>query len=283
MEPHLVQGSHEWLEMRKSHIMASDAPIIMGQSPWKTPYQLWEEKLGLRNPPSMNDAMRRGHELEPIARQAYNDHTHLCAEPEVVFHPEIKWMGASLDGLSLDRSIVVEIKCPGIKDHQLACDGKVPDKYYAQLQHQLAVINLNLLHYFSYRDGEFHLIEVIRDEKYIENLYSEEGDFWKKMQDFQPPELSDRDYVQKMDEGWLQTAQNWASVSTKLKSLKDTEKVYRESLIQMSMGQNCQGGGIKIQKILRKGSVDYKTIPELSGVDLEEYRKEPVESWRITP
>lgn len=278
----IQQNTPEWLELRKNKIGASDAPIILGDSPWKTPYQLWEEKLGLRPQPSMNDAMRRGHELEPIARQAYNDHTGNCVEPEVLFHKEHEWMMASLDGVSLDRSIVVEIKCPGEKDHQAASDGKVPDKYYAQLQHQLAVINLNLLHYFSYRDGDFHLIVVERDEKYIENLYSEEVDFWKKMQDFQPPELSNRDYVQKKDEGWLQTAQNWASVSTELKSLKDREKVYRESLIQMSMNRNSQGGGVKVQKIIRKGSVDYKDIPELSGVDLEEHRKEPIESWRIT-
>jgi len=31
---------------RKGFIGGSDAPIILGLSPWKSPYQLWLEKIG---------------------------------------------------------------------------------------------------------------------------------------------------------------------------------------------------------------------------------------------
>ncbi len=54
----LIQHSNEWLELRKNKIGASDAPIIMKVSPWKTPYRLWEEKLGLTECVS-NQAMKR--------------------------------------------------------------------------------------------------------------------------------------------------------------------------------------------------------------------------------
>ncbi len=278
----IQQNTPEWLEMRKSKVGASDAPIIMGDSPWKTAFQLWEEKLGLRQPPQMNAAMQRGHELEPIARQAYNDYTGNAAEAEVVFHPERKWMMASLDGISLDRSIVLEIKCPGQKDHDEAKAGRIPKKYYAQLQHQLATIGVNLLHYFSYKDGDYSLIEVERDEKYIQKLYTKEGDFWKKLQNFDAPALSDRDYVERNDNTWLSTAQEWASVSAQLADLKAKEKACREQLIDLAGNRNCQGAGIKVQKVVRKGTVDYKAVPELSGVDLEKYRKSPVEAWRLS-
>ena len=167
----IKQNTQEWLELRKSHIGASDAPIILGQSPWKTAFQLWEEKLGLREPQQINAAMMRGHELEQIARSAYSKHTGVMVEPEVVFHTEKEWMMASLDGLSLDRSIVVEIKCPGEIDHNIAAQGKVPAKYYAQLQHQLAVIGLKRLHYFSYREDSYHIVEVDRDDAFIKRLY----------------------------------------------------------------------------------------------------------------
>ena len=43
-----IQGTSEWLENRKNHIGASDAPVVMGVSPWDTPYKLWENKLGRR-------------------------------------------------------------------------------------------------------------------------------------------------------------------------------------------------------------------------------------------
>lgn len=278
----IKQNTAEWLEMRKSKVGASDAPIIMGDSPWKTAFQLWEEKLGLRPLPQINEAMRRGHELEPIARQAYNDYTGNLAEAEVVFHPERKWMMASLDGLSLDRSIVLEIKCPGNQDHELAKQGKIPEKYYAQLQHQLATIGVNLLHYFSYKDGDFSLVEVERDEKYIQKLYAKEGEFWTKLQNFDAPELSDRDYVERSDNAWLDSAREWATVNAQLAELKMKEKLCREQLIGLSGDMNCQGAGIKVRKVVRKGTVDYKAIPELSGIDLEKYRKSPVESWRLS-
>ena len=38
------QGSKEWLALRNNKIGASDAPIIMGESSWTTPFQLWQIK-----------------------------------------------------------------------------------------------------------------------------------------------------------------------------------------------------------------------------------------------
>jgi len=276
------QNTPEWLELRKNHIGASDAPIILGVSPWKTAFQLWEEKLGIREQEPMNHAMLRGHELEPQARQAYNDYTGNAAEPEVVFHPTNKWMMASLDGVSLDRSIVVEIKCPGKDDHALAAEGKVPEKYYPQLQHQLAVIGLNLLHYFSYKDGEFHLIEVERDEKFIKKLYDKEGAFWQQLQNFEAPSLSERDFVERLDDDWEALVRQWAAADEELSIAKKKEKEFRELLIQSTNNLNCRGAGVKVQKVVRKGTVDYKAVPELEGINLEQYRKAPVESWRIS-
>ena len=35
-------------ETRRNFIGGSDAPAIMGVSPWDTPYTCWEKKVGLR-------------------------------------------------------------------------------------------------------------------------------------------------------------------------------------------------------------------------------------------
>ena len=42
----LVQGSAEWHEHRRNHRNASETPAVLGVSPWMTPYQLWQIKLG---------------------------------------------------------------------------------------------------------------------------------------------------------------------------------------------------------------------------------------------
>ena len=39
-----LQGSPEWLTYRRTHIMASDAPILMLESPYKTVRDLYLEK-----------------------------------------------------------------------------------------------------------------------------------------------------------------------------------------------------------------------------------------------
>jgi len=43
----LVQGSAEWHEHRRHCRNASETPTVLGVSPWQTPYQLWQVKLGL--------------------------------------------------------------------------------------------------------------------------------------------------------------------------------------------------------------------------------------------
>lgn len=277
----IKQNTPEWEQIRKKHLGASDAPVVMEVSPWKTPFQLWEEKLGLRPAQFQTAAMSRGHDLEAQALQAYNDYTGNAASSEVVFHPDKKWMMASLDGLSLDRSTVVEIKCPGKDDHFVASKGKVPEKYYPQLQHQLAVIGLNLLHYFSYSESSFHLVEVERDDKYIQKLYAKEECFWQKVLDFDPPNLTDKDFVRKSGSEWEEAAARWAASNAKLKEIEQQEKAFRQRLIELAENQSCQGGGIQLQKVVRRGAVDYSGIPQIAGIDLDKYRKPPVETWRL--
>ncbi len=278
----MEQNTKEWLDLRKNHIGASDAPIIMGVSPWRTPYQLWQEKLGLGESQTETQAMRYGKQMEEPARQAYEKYTGNLVCPEVIFHPTKKFMMASLDGLSFDRSIAVEIKNSNSEDHRIAKDGKVPEKYYPQVQHQLACLGINMLHYFSYRDGDGVVVEVERDHTYIESLYKEEESFWNKVINLDAPDLGERDFVKIEDEDFARLAAEWGNLTKQLALLEKKEKEYRAALIARANGQNAKGNGITLTKIVRKGAVDYKKVPELIGVDLEVYRKEPVESWRIS-
>ena len=66
----LVQGSPEWLDHRVKHRNASETPAVLGVSTWVTPFMLWELRTGRRQQ-AVNVAMRRGTQLEPVARVAY--------------------------------------------------------------------------------------------------------------------------------------------------------------------------------------------------------------------
>src|SRR5437764_381882 len=104
----LAQGSPEWHEHRRKYRNASETPVVMGVSPWMTPYQLWQTKLGLITQ-TETPAMRHGSEMEPIARAAYEKATGRIMQPLVIVEGEYS---ASLDGLTLAGERLLEIKCP---------------------------------------------------------------------------------------------------------------------------------------------------------------------------
>ena len=51
----LKHNSPEWLAFRKTGLGGSDAAAILGLSPFKTNVEVWEEKVGLREPEDISD------------------------------------------------------------------------------------------------------------------------------------------------------------------------------------------------------------------------------------
>ena len=73
-----------------------------------TPYQLWLLKTG-RSETLVTHAMQRGTEMEPLARAAYEEQTGLVMQPLVLDAGDYS---ASLDGMTLEGDLILEIKCP---------------------------------------------------------------------------------------------------------------------------------------------------------------------------
>jgi putative phage-type endonuclease len=104
----MTQGSPEWHDHRHRYRNASETPAVLGVSPWRTPYQLWQLKLGLIEE-QVTPAMQRGTEFEPVARAVYERQTGRVMQPLIVVDGEYS---ASLDGMTLGGERIVEIKCP---------------------------------------------------------------------------------------------------------------------------------------------------------------------------
>ena len=43
-----------------------------------------------------------------------------------------------------------------------------------------------------------------------------------------------------------------------------------------------QGAGVSVTRLWKRGNIDYKKVPELQGLDLEQYRGATREEVRIT-
>jgi putative phage-type endonuclease len=280
-DEHLIQGTEAWKEWRKEKIGASDAPCIMGVG-FHTPYQLWEFKTGISEP-VVNQAMSRGTIMEEEARQAFIRETGIEVEPLVVVDPEYPLMIASLDGMSYEGDLIVEIKCPGIEDHVKALSGEIPEKYYPQLQHQMEVTGLDEIRYYSWTSKSSKIILVKRDQNYIENkLMPKLIEFYDCMRFFTPPKQSDKDFIERSDTEWAKLSLAYQDIKARLEYYEKQEEILKEQLVLMANEKNSIGSGIKLSKVIRKGNVDYSKIPELQDVDLEVYRKEPIQSWRVT-
>lgn len=281
----LEQNTSEWLDWRKGGLGGSDAPIIMGVSPFKKPYTLFTEKTGITKPatphPAAAAAMQRGHDLEPVARDLVCSITREFFSPICGEHENHPWMRLSADGISMDGSTLLEIKCPGQKDWEVAKSGKVPEKYVGQIQHAFAVSGAERLLYATYRPEEAEhpiILEVSPDPDYQERLIKREMAFWQAVQ-AEDWTIFDGLVSDALPSGFAEAAAEWVDFQEMMESFKANEKKLREKLLSFlpKTGEGCiKGAGIEVSRKNTKGSVDYPRL--LKDLDVAEsvvdtYRK----------
>lgn len=104
-----------------------------------------------------------------------------------------------------------------------------------------------------------------------------------------PIEINDsnRKYIQeqfekKDDRTWNELAQELLSIRKERKQLEMREEEIKEILIGMCEHVSSIGGGIQVEKIVKRGSIQYSRIELLKQVDLEQYRNEPTEYWKVS-
>jgi putative phage-type endonuclease len=280
----IFQNTPEWHAWRMQGLGSSDAPVIMRESPWRTPKQIWELRTGRRSEQeNTNPALRRGQELEPKARAAYEAFAGEQMEPLCVVHDRFDWMRASVDGLNFDRARVLEIKCPlRSDDHRMAVAGQVPRHYFAQLQHQLEVTQASELHYWSFDGERGALVRVEPEPDYIKRLIEAETEFWRRVVENDWPQENDEELDLSGDPRWQEAAHSYRKLKLRLDELTSAEQLARKRLEELAPARRTFGSGLELLRTVRKGAVDYSAVPELSGVDLERYRKSPVEVIKVS-
>jgi putative phage-type endonuclease len=277
----LVQGSAEWHEHRRTHRNASETPVVLGVSPWATPYQLWQQKLGLAKP-EINTAMLRGTELEPAARAAYERLTGLVMKPLVLIDGEDS---ASLDGFTLAGDRVVEIKCP-LKGRESslwkAIEGRtLPEHYRWQVQHQLMVTKADVADVFIFDGSEGVIFPVAPDPDAWPRIHAGWDDFACYVAEAQAPPLTDRDTRIRDDPEWLEAAARYVGLRTAYDELSAQVDTAKSQLTALATHAREQGGGVSVTRAWKRGAIDYKRVPELAGVDLEQYRGTQREDTRV--
>lgn len=194
VETIVKQGSPDWHGFRSLGFGGSEANIIAGHSKYQNVVDLWEFKSGIREREDIvNDAMQHGIDTEPEARLRFEQATGLKMTPKCFEHHEFPFIRASLDGITDNNQIVLEIKCPtrlGI--HMKTVRGTMPDYYYPQVQHQLFVTGAKSACFWSYMKttGGF-MLEVKPNESYLKELVRREIKLWECVQTRTMPSVAD--------------------------------------------------------------------------------------------
>jgi putative phage-type endonuclease len=182
----------EWLELRRSGIGGSDAPVIVGCSKWKSPYELWLEKV---QPvpdiePAEPEYMRWGRLLEEPVAKEFTERTGLLAHPfPAIIHSVTRpWQLANLDFVvyeDLDAGPLgpLEVKTTRNGDDWPYLDDEetvgVPLWVLAQDLHYLSVTDWEWVWNAVLIGGqELRIAKVHRTQDAIDDLIALEADFF---------------------------------------------------------------------------------------------------------
>ena len=278
----LAQDSQEWLEWRNTGLGASDAAVILGMSPYCTPYGLWQIKTGRKEAPdlSRNPNVQRGNRLEPLARKVAEKYIGEKLEPICAAEEIEEFILTSFDGITVNRKIVCELKCPHPSTFaDILNEGKESKAYklyWVQCQQQLLVSKADkayLIFFTKGTDGNKDKIvpfEVFPDKEFQQEiLIPKLRWFWECITTDTPPERDiRRDPCEVDDKSWLELATDYHPLKQEIKNLKaDLKnleaqvKPYEAKLIEL-MGDNYKAdeSGIKVTRSDRKQSIDNELL-----------------------
>lgn len=203
-----VKDVDQWHELRGKGIGGSDAGIVMNVSQYRTPYELWEEKIGkVKREFVTNEAIEKGNALEPIMFNLFK--TLYSSKYEVIDTKDISlsskqfpFLRANLDGALINKQTgqkgVLEIKSSTIQNASMLKKWRkddLPIVYYFQVLHYLYVTGFDFAIVYAILDipwsnqQETRVVELNKAdlEADIELLVKTERWFWNKVVTKTPP------------------------------------------------------------------------------------------------
>lgn len=195
----LIQGSADWHTHRRSHWNASDAPAMLGVSPYKTRAQLLRELatgIGAEVDAATQRRFDDGHRFEalarPLAEQIIGEELYACVGVDGRY-------SASFDGLTLMGETAWEHKTLGesLRDLLPMAEDEdfsgldLPEHYRAQMEHQCMVSGADRVLFMATRWEGDQVAEQLwcwytPDPELRERIIAGWAQFERDLADYQP-------------------------------------------------------------------------------------------------
>ena len=272
-----------WLEARKEGIGSSDAPAIMGRSPWASPLSVYLDKMGVPQdrPDGAELDMKWGKHMEEPILLWLNIHWGLPIE-QTTRNQLIRskrcpaFMRATIDAWTNTNGdrVPVEVKTSRVWGDWGQGETGIPDHVWIQMQHQLAVVGAPYGYVVSsVCGGKPDWRQIYKDEAFISaELIPEEEAFWEKVLASTPPAADSHPATSKAltrmfpkDNGqgvplggaFLHMDEERTIVDAEIKTLETTKKGI-DNRIKEALGDNTEGiltdGTIYTWKANRNGT-----------------------------
>jgi putative phage-type endonuclease len=279
----------EWLKLRKKGIGSSDAAAIWGKSPYMSELELYDDKVSDEVSEETSYVMELGNRLEPEARKLFAAEYNILNakdetfKPEIFAMPDLGFMMASLDGINESCTEIIEIKFQGKDVHN---SGEIREHYMIQMQHQLVVTGASFCWFISYNpkcEKPLKFQKVLPDQDFAKEHLKKCIDFWEKVMKKTPPKPSETDIVTL--KGMSKQAKRMIYLKNKIAELEEEAEAIKAQLLEKVTHPKMRCAGIRINKIVKAGSIQYKNIPEIKKMtkeQLEPYRGKTSEYYTIT-
>lgn len=177
-----AQDRKAWEELRNKGIGGSDAAVIVGKNPWKSPYTLWAEKTGKieLEDLSNNEFVEAGNRLEQTVAEWFCDKTgkkvRRCG---TLADEEVPYLMANVDRLIIGENAGLECKTANAFKGKDWEGDEVPAAYILQCQWYMMITGAEKW-YIACLIGGNHFVwkEVPRNDDDIKALREAAIAFW---------------------------------------------------------------------------------------------------------
>lgn len=296
MRLHHNMDRRAWLDWRVGRIGASECPSLMGIVR-DGRLDLWG-KLCYKTAESafQGDAMKFGSIVEQALAELVCRQYGATIDCQAIYIcDQFDRLHATVDGSFEDpitgETVIVECKARSNESVAALSTNQIPDDIFLQCQQQMLCSGAStcIVAWTDRLGAGVSTIrlsadvgvheEILRQAKYmyecVEKLKQPEPFFWsKKMSD---SEITDslKDLVAQLKA--LQPSESEVARSNQLKLV---EQQLKELCYKSGGAISCDG--VSVKESTRVGSVKYDRIPSLQGVDLSEYRGEPIKTYKIS-
>ena len=198
----LILNHKQWIEQRRNGLGASEASAIVGINPYMSNIELWEYKIGLKEPEDISEKsyVKYGTiaelPLRVLFRMDYPQYDVKYYKYDMVRNEKYPFIFATLDGRLIEKETerkgILEIKTTEIlrSMQKEKWNESIPDNYYIQILHQLLAtgwefVKLKAQLKYQY-DDEVYLqtkhyhIERSEVKDDLEYLLEQEVKFWNE-------------------------------------------------------------------------------------------------------